>query len=211
MPTIQNIIFDYGNVIFMIDFARTQYAFEKLGISKADQIFAHTNQISFFDEFDKGMISKDEFRDHIRKIACNPKLSNQEIDNAWNALLIGIPNPNYHEALLQAKNKYRTFLLSNNNVIHYQYIMDYLATDFQLNGNETLFEKDYYSHLMGMRKPDRDIFDFIVETHFLEPKKTLFIDDSPQHIATAQKLGFQTHLMTPKDQLPKLLRKKGLI
>jgi FMN phosphatase YigB (HAD superfamily) len=56
--------------------------------------------------------------------------------------------------LLKLKDKYRTFLLSNINAIHYDYIMNYLKTDFGFDGNDHLFEKTYYSHLTGKRKPE---------------------------------------------------------
>jgi len=55
--------------------------------------------------------------------------------------------------------------------------------------------------LMGMRKPDSEIFEFVLNTHQLNPSETLFIDDSPQHINTAKSLGIQTHLMLPDHDL----------
>ena len=68
------------------------------------------------------------------------------IDEAWNKMLLGIPFGNL-ETLLLAKNNYRTFLLSNNNAIHYDWILKYLLAEFQLsNGMADYFEKDYYSH-----------------------------------------------------------------
>jgi putative hydrolase of the HAD superfamily len=67
------------------------------------------------------------------------------------------------------------------------------------------FECDYYSHLMGMRKPNSDIFEFVLTKHHLKPHETLFIDDSPQHIETAKKLGLHTHLMLRTEDLRSLL------
>ena len=101
------------------------------------------------------------------------------------------------------------FLLSNNNEIHYQWIMDYLQREFGLDGNGSFFEKDYYSHLLRMRKPDEEIFKFVLDTHGLLPTETLFIDDSPQHIETAVRLGLKAHLLGPEDTLPKLLDRLG--
>jgi len=116
-------------------------------------------------------------------------------------MLLGIPSGNL-ETLLLAKNNYRTFLLSNNNAIHYDWILKYLLAEFQLvNGMADYFEKDYYSHLMGMRKPNTDIFEFVLQAHGLNKTETLFIDDSPQHIATAKQLGLHTHLMLKEDHL----------
>jgi len=197
---IKNIIFDYGNVIFRIDFKRTQHSFTELGIKNVDRFFAHTGHDPLFDEFEQGLISSDEFREGIRRITEQQDLTNEQIDKAWNTLLVGVPEGT-HEVLLQAKKKYRTFLLSNNNEIHYKWIMEYLNTEFNLPSNEFFFEKDYYSHLMKMRKPNADIFQFVLDAHGLIPEETLFIDDSSQHIKTAVNLGLQTHLLTAEETL----------
>lgn len=207
---IKNIIFDYGNVIFRIDFQRTQHSFTELGIKNVERFFAHTGHDPLFDEFEKGLITSDEFREGIRRITEQPDLTNEQIDNAWNTLLIGVPEGT-HELLLRAKKKYRTFLLSNNNEIHYKWIMEYLKNEFNLPSNEVFFEKDYYSHLMKMRKPNPDIFQFVLDAHNLKPEETLFIDDSPQHIKTAASLGMQTHLLTADETLEGFIYGAGLL
>jgi len=210
MQNIENIIFDYGNVIFMIDFMRAQNAFTQLGVKDVEKVFAHTGQSELFDRFDTGEISAAQFREGIREITGSYHLSDEEIDGAWNALLIGVP-AGRHELLLQLKQRYRTFLLSNNNEIHYQFIMDYLKRDFGLENNSGFFVKDYYSHLLGMRKPHANIFEHVLNEHGLIAEKTLFIDDSPQHLETAKSLGIQTELLTAPDTLEKLLERRGLL
>ncbi|HEY0899314.1 MAG TPA: HAD-IA family hydrolase, partial [Sphingobacteriaceae bacterium] len=73
------------------------------------------------------------------------------------------------------------------------------------------FEKDYYSHLMGKRKPNADIFEQVLQENNLDPKETLFIDDSPQHLRTAQQLGFNTHLLTAPQTLQDFVQSSGLL
>jgi|SRR5690554_3503061 len=209
MQNIDNIIFDYGNVIFQIDFQKSQDAFEALGIEDCASVFSHREQNELFDKLDTGKISAAEFCDGVRLLAKNEKLSDEEIIAAWNSLLIGVPKEN-HEILLQMKDKYRTFLLSNNNEIHYEFIMKYLKKEFGLEDNSGFFEKDYYSHLMGLRKPGREIFEVVLKEHNLDPERTLFIDDSPQHLATAKTLGIQTALITPPETLSELVERLGL-
>ena len=89
--------------------------------------------------------------------------------------------------------------------------MDYLKREYGMPGNDVLFEKDYYSHLMGMRKPDPEIFRAVLDAHGLNPAQTLFIDDSPQHIATARQLGLAAELLTAPDTLPALLERVGIV
>jgi FMN phosphatase YigB (HAD superfamily) len=200
MQNIKNIIFDYGNVIFMLDFAASKRAWQELGVLDPDTFYSHQSQDRIFTDFESGDVEPAEFRDYIRRILRKPDLTDEQIDHAWNSLLVGVPEGN-HELLLGLKSKYRVFLLSNNNSIHYKYIMDYLKKEFGFEGNEHLFEKTYYSHLVNKRKPNEDIFKQVLEENDLNPAETLFIDDSPQHIATAKKLGINTYLMTAPDSI----------
>lgn len=209
MKQIKNIIFDYGNVIFEIDFEKAQHAFRNLGIKDVESVFAHSGQNPLFDKFDKGLIRASEFRDGVRALSGMKNSANEEIDKAWNSLLIGVPEGN-HELLLDLKNKYRTFLLSNNNEIHYSFIMDYLKENHGMQDNSNLFEKDYYSHLMGMRKPNKDIFERVLNEQGLVAEETLFIDDSPQHLEAAGQLGIKTVLFNNPKELKKLINTLGL-
>ncbi len=201
---IDTIVFDYGAVIFQIDHSLTVNAFRDLGISGDDAFFGHLQQNPLFDQFEMGLISPDNFRDSIRKILAK-ELDDESIDAAWNKMLLGLPGKNL-EVLLACKQRYRTFLLSNNNEIHYNWIDQYLQNTYGIQGMmRDYFEKDYYSHLMGMRKPNKDIFEFIIHEQQINPAHTLFIDDSPQHLATAEILGFQTRLMKKEDILSEVI------
>ncbi|MFI5137540.1 MAG: HAD family hydrolase [Sphingobacteriales bacterium] len=200
MQNIKNIIFDYGNVIFSLDFLKSQQAWQALGIDNASDFYSHKIQDPIFTDFERGDINARDFREHIREITGDAQLADNQIDHAWNSLLVGVPEGN-HELLLSLKPRYRTFLLSNINQIHYDFIMDYLKNEFGFDGNSHLFEKTYYSHLVRKRKPDAAIFEQVLNENNLTPAETLFIDDSPQHIATAQKLGIQTYLMTAPDSI----------
>ena len=194
MNPIKNIIFDYGNVIFEINFKRTQEALTNLGIEDITTFFAHKGHHQLFDNFEMAGISADDFRNGIRTAANNQTLTNAEIDEAWNSLLIGVSGNN-HDVLLKVKRNYRTFLLSNNNEIHYDWIINHLQTVFGIANYDDFFERAYFSQQMKLRKPNVNIFEQVIKENNLNPKETLFIDDSPQHIAGAQKAGLQTLLM----------------
>jgi len=89
--------------------------------------------------------------------------------------------------------------------------MDYLKREHQIDSNANFFEKDYYSHLMKMRKPNPEIFEYVLIENNLNPAETLFIDDSPQHLKTAALLGLNTHLMTSDETLESYLYDSGLL
>jgi glucose-1-phosphatase len=210
MQNIKNIIFDYGNVIFNIDFTKVQQAWKGLGINNADEFYGHRQQDPVFNLLERGEISNADFRNRIRELANKPELTDEQIDTAWNAIFVGIPAGN-HELLLKLKGKYRTFLLSNINAIHYDYVHEYLKTEFNIPNNDQFFEKTYYSHLIGKRKPEAAIFEQVLNENSLIPAETLFIDDSPQHLETAKQLGLQTFLMTAPDTIRKFFEREKLI
>lgn len=195
MKKIKNIIFDYGNVIFEIDFKRTQKSLSQLGIENIEDFFAHKSHNDIFNNLETAAISPAEFRAGIREASSKKDITDEEIDAAWNSLLIGVPE-NVHDVLLRVKEKYRTFLLSNNNEIHYNWIVDYLQREFNMPDNSELFEKAYYSQHMFLRKPHVEIFEKVLKENNLIPEETLFIDDSPQHLVGAKAAGMQTLLMT---------------
>lgn len=204
MQKVKNVILDYGNVIFMIDFPKVRQAFMDLGIKNVDEFFGHHGQDSLFDAFDKGEISVPEFRDGVRKKADRYDLSDEQIDTAWNSLLIGVPEGK-HEILEHLRDNYRTFLCSNNNELHYAYCMNHIQEKYGVPSNDVFFDRTYYSHLEGLRKPDAAIFERVLEQNNLIPKESLFIDDSPQHLEGAKKLGIQTVLCSKERPLEQIV------
>ena len=200
MQNIKNIIFDYGNVIFLLDFQKLKDGWKSLSIDNPDAFFSHGVQDPIFDAFDRGLATPTEFRDFIRQKIGKFDLTDEEIDAAWNSLLLGV-DKGTHELLDELNKKYRTFLLSNINPIHYDYIMNYLQKEFGFESNDHLFEKTYYSHLIGIRKPDSAIFEKVLKENDLKAEETVFIDDIQANLDAAKALGLQTLLMKAPDTI----------
>lgn len=66
------------------------------------------------------------------------------------------------------------------------------------------FEKAYYSHLVGMRKPGKAVFDYVLADAGISAEETFFIDDASPNIETAAAMGFKTHLLLPGERIEKL-------
>jgi FMN phosphatase YigB (HAD superfamily) len=193
MKDFKNIIFDFGGVIINIDYHRIVRSFEKLGIKNFEAKFSQLKQHHLFDDFEKGIISPEGFRNEIRTIA-NIPFTDKQIDAAWNSILINLPQKNI-DLLLRLKKSYRLFLLSNTNAIHEKAFTEMMFRDFGENVLEKTFERIYFSHNLHMRKPDEEIFNHVIKENDIVPSETLFIDDSPQHIEGAKKTGLQTFLV----------------
>ena len=117
MEGIKNIIFDLGGVIMDIDVKQTLKAFTNLGIKDIDKIFGHGFAASFVSDHEAGKISDDVFLKEIKKLITG-EVSNEIVIDAWNALLLRFP-PERIQLLKDLKSRYRVFLYSNTNAIHY--------------------------------------------------------------------------------------------
>src|SRR5580698_1027541 len=112
----RNIIFDLGGVLFNLDYNYTIQYFENLGVKKFSSHFTQLQQHALFDRFETGKITGDEFHIGFRH-DFQTKLTDDEIDTAWNAMLIDFP-VFILDFLSEMKKKYRLFLMSNANEIH---------------------------------------------------------------------------------------------
>lgn len=181
---IQNILFDFGGVIIDIDFEKTIQAFVRLGAGSFPTQYSKARQSGIFDQLDKGSISERDFI-HDMKQLLPDNITDDHIIEAWNEIIIGIP-PRRIEMLESVRNNYSTLLLSNTNIIHYKFYTPQLEESFGYKSLEELFDAVYLSFRLGMRKPDRDIFDYVFATRRISKESTLFIDDS-EHIVQAAK------------------------
>jgi len=185
--SIKNIIFDFGGVILNIDYKLTEVAFSKLGITDFAGIYSQATQKELFDEFEKGLITPADFRKEVKKYIAKD-VSDVQIDEAWNAMLLDLPEERIR-LLDKLKKTHRIFLLSNTNEIHFTAFSFYMKDKFKRNIFAEVFEKYYVSHKVNMRKPDKEIFALVVKENNLKKEETLFIDDSFQHIEGARKAG----------------------
>jgi glucose-1-phosphatase len=118
-------------------------------------------------------------------------VSDTQIVDAWNAMLLHFPIRRL-QILQQLRNYYDLYLLSNTNEIHEAAFNDILSREHGMPGLGVFFDRVYLSHRVGLRKPMPEIFEKVLHDNNLNATETLFIDDSPQHIEGAKKLGIQT-------------------
>ena len=189
MAAIKNLIFDLGNVLYDIDFKKMNAAFTSIGIEGMDKHFTLNKSHPLFLELEMGFVNEQEFYEGVRNLV-NLPLSNDQIQFAWNALLVGF-RKNSIEWIKQNNTKYNTFLYSNTNQIHHDYFIAEFENNVAAYPFVSLFKKPYYSHEMGMRKPDPASFTYILEKEGLVASETLFIDDNEPNIIAAASVGLQ--------------------
>ena len=193
MILIKNIIFDFGGVIYDIDFQKSIIEFNKLGLDNFDLLYSKAIQDKLFEKLEVDSISPLEFKNDLRK-RFNNSVSDEQIEKAWNALLIGF-RPERLMLLDEIRSNYNIYLLSNTNRIHYQIFLKEFQNLTKYNSFDDLFKKAYFSFDLKCRKPDSEPYLKVLDDASLIPEETLFIDDSPQNIQPAKDLGIHTHYL----------------
>ncbi len=198
LNTIDAIIFDLGGVVLNLNPQKTFDSFAEItGLSNSELTEYENNPL--FQQFERGEISSHKFRDGLNNLF-QIKIDNQVIDDAWNAMLLDLPNKRL-DLIGSLKKKYKTYVLSNTNEIHIAAFDKIVSQTSGGNKIQDYFLEVYYSHKVGMRKPDAEIFEMVIKKNALIPSKTLFIDDTLEHIQSANQLGLQTWHLTNQEEL----------
>lgn len=196
---IKNIIFDFGGVVIDIDPQLTVNEFVKLGFTNYEKLMSHVFVDDIIAKFEKGILTPELFRVKLREFL-ELDVTDQELDDAWNALLFDIPRERI-EVIEKVKKNYSIYLLSNSNEIHYDLFVRDLQLRFGYQEFDSLFEKAYFSFDLHLLKPDPEIYEFVLNQHGMIPGETLFIDDKPENIEAAKNLGIKTHLLSKPERI----------
>ena len=199
MTETKNIIFDLGGVLLDIDFQKTINEFKSLGIETFDEMFSQFKADELFEKLETGHITEAHFYAVIKERMKTP-ITNEEIDNAWNALILHFRKESL-ELLEKLSASYNLYLLSNTNSIHLKYFKKLFTEETGKPLLDAYFVKAWYSNEICLRKPDAQIFKFVLQQENLKATETLFIDDTLINIETAKNLGFKTHHLLPNERI----------
>ncbi|HOZ87408.1 MAG TPA: HAD-IA family hydrolase, partial [Bacteroidia bacterium] len=129
---------------------------------------------------------------------------------AWNAMLLDVPEKRL-DVLVKMKQQYNTFLLSNTCEPHITAFEHDLYIKHGVRNFNDYFDKVYYSCRIGMRKPDKEIFEFVLNDNVMLPSETVFIDDSEQHVKAAGECGINSYLLPKNTEIGDFLAELGLL
>jgi glucose-1-phosphatase len=216
LSTLDTLILDLGGVLIDVDYHRTAKEFQALGFSHFAEQFSKAKQTSLFDDFETGLLGPEEFRDGIREVftpepGTRDPLTDKEIDKCWNAMLGSIP-PARMELVEELRMRYRVYLLSNTNAIHVPAFLDIIKRENRINDFRQEFDGCFFSNEVGLRKPNAEIYQHVLEATYASPERTLFIDDSIQHVHGAERAGIPAlHLDLEKEDVLGLVQRVGLL
>lgn len=198
---IKNIIFDFGDIFINLDKEATFKELAKLGVSEISE-----DMMQQYFQYEMGLISTDDFINFFNEKFSIPK---EDLVFAWNAILLDFPKHRlqFLKELATSK-KYRLFLLSNTNELHISWIQNDWGMPLY-NEFKNCFEQFYLSHEINFRKPNANIYEFVLNENNLQASETIFIDDTKENTDAAEKLGIHVWNLIPgEDDVVNLLNRK---
>lgn len=191
---VRNLLFDLGGVIMDLRRENCVAALEKLGMKDADHMLGLYGQTGVFAELEEGKATPEEFRAALRK-QMMPGVTDKQIDDAFNAFLIGIPVERLR-ALEELHKHYAIYMLSNTNPIMFT---GKIPEEFRKDGKnlEYYFDGVCTSYEEGCCKPDPRIFHNLLKKFGIRAEETLFFDDSRKNVEVAESLGFKGWVVEP--------------
>jgi putative hydrolase of the HAD superfamily len=187
-PSIKNILFDLGGVILDINVRATQQKFYELGLPALFMQYPENMLTDLFFKYETGKLSTSQYRDEVRRVS-GLEVSDEKIDDAWNAMLVGIPAQ--RTALIaRLKERYKLYMLSNTCALHAP-VFEKMYLEAAGVPMHQVFNKLYYSFEIGFHKPDLEAWKYVIRDARIKPEETLFLDDNIHNIKASQELGFQ--------------------
>ncbi|MDR6300337.1 HAD family hydrolase [Mesonia maritima] len=188
---IKTLLFDFGDVFLTLDKPATARKLQELGLTSFSEEMLKQNKL-----YEIGEISSEEFISFYQTQL--PETASEKLEEAWNSILVELPEKRlkFLQQLAEEK-KYQLILLSNTNELHINWVKENVESfeDFR-----NCFDAFYLSHEINFRKPNADIYEFILEKHDLQPQEILFIDDTKENTEAAKALGFYTWNINPQTE-----------
>ena len=209
MQGIKNIIFDFGNVLFDLDLPSVERNLRQLWGERFPEAAARLQSSHIFELYETGGLSTEEFVDALRFAAGTP-LTEEQVVGAWNSIFLQMPKARF-DLLLRLRDGYKVFLLSNINELHAAWIDDYLLREHGISDfHQRYFDGVYYSHLIRLRKPGRDIYEYVLADAELRPEESVFFDDMEANVEAARQVGIRGILHPVGKEIIEALAELGL-
>ena len=178
MAAIDAIVFDVGRVL--VDFSLDAFAqfLRSHGAIVSDE--AEFIEKSGMREYELGRLTSEAFLRQVAQLLEKP-VDEQELARRWQTIFQ--PIPEMIELLDSLSATHRTFMLSNTNELHWQY----LSQEYRLGDKAVGVITSYTT---GALKPSAEIFIAAERQHKLIPTSTVFIDDIEDHIVAVRKRGW---------------------
>lgn len=199
---IKNIIFDFGDVFINLD--KKGAMTKALNLFEMDELSDEIHAINTL--YEQGLMTTDEFLEFY--LDNFPDHDRDTILDSWNYILADFPlhRLEFLEQLAADK-KYKLILLSNTNDLHINWVKENVNFYEEFKAQ---FDAFYLSHEIQLRKPNANIYEFVLKENNIKAEESLFIDDTEENIISASKLGIHTwHINPETDDITTLFATKS--
>ena len=200
---ISTVIFDFGNVLIDLDIPAFDRNIQELtGLDTADVPGILGKSIA---AYERGEISTELFINHIIRHS-RRSIQAREIIQGWNSMLLGI-RPEILTLLKILKVQYQTYILSNTNPLHIQWVHQHLLASHGVSDFEKNFlHGAFYSHQLKLSKPNPEVYKSVTDRLGVAPERILFLDDLEENVAGARLYGWNAIIHQPGTPLENSLR-----
>jgi len=189
---IKTIIFDFGDVFINLD--KEGAMKNALNLFEIDEFSEEMNAVNIL--YEQGLIDTEEFLEFYTENFSD--VTKEEIIDAWNYIILDFPKHRLEFLkTLKEEQNYKLILLSNTNDLHISHIKEDVLF---YEGFKNCFDAFYLSHEIQLRKPNTNIFEFVLKQNNLKAEECLFIDDTKENTDTASKLGMHVWNNNPKTE-----------
>ncbi|MEO1256621.1 MAG: HAD family phosphatase, partial [Bacteroidota bacterium] len=197
---IDAIIFDFGNVLIDLDYPKVIKGFSQVAKKNQEEIEELVVTAPVLQKFEMGMIGPDEFRAKMNAIL-GTRMGERQFESIWNSMLKPISKERM-DKVLKVGERFQTFILSNTNMIHEIAFEEMIMMKTGKDSLRDFVKEVYYSHEIGMRKPNLNCYRFVIDDIGLYSSRMLFLDDRLDNVEAAQKAGMKAlQIFDPDSQL----------
>lgn len=189
------IVFDIGNVLLRFSLERAARNFDRIEPGVGKKLIADLWETPMGTSFERGKISGRAVYSHLKK-KYGLAMNFAQFRDAFNDIFTPVQ---CHLRLLQdLSRRYPTAILSNTNALHWEYM-------FKRYPAMRAARWPYGSHIAGAMKPSSRIFHALARHTKVPLRNMIFIDDRPEHVAAALKLGMRAIHYRGRGSVKKLL------
>lgn len=197
---IKAIIFDLGNVLINFDHRIAAERIAKFTDKTPEEIFGLFFDSALTGLFEEGKISPRDFFLKVKEML-NLKIDFDAFVPIWDEIFFFTEaNLNVYNLAQKLKNSYRVMLLSNINILHFEYLKKTFPVFDAFHNIATSFE-------LGLRKPDPLIYQKVLTILEARPQEAFYTDDRPELIEAAKGLGIRSFVFSGIEQLKEDLKK----
>ncbi|MAE86431.1 MAG: hypothetical protein CMB80_27100 [Flammeovirgaceae bacterium] len=203
LSELSTIIFDLGEVIVDLDTQAVLKEFYQLTGIEGSILKERLVNTSYLFEYETGQIDGEAFVQGMNEVL-GTNIGFEDFKHAWNLMVKDIP-VNRLEFIKELQKSHQILILSNTNYMHeekFEQIMMERVGQTMIDFADVA----YYSHHIGYRKPNHDIYEFVIEQNNLDPQKALFLDDREDNILAAKAVGLKAEQVLFPDQIFEILK-----